>query len=88
MTTFTAEEVVSLNEFQRSGVFHPFTCGTKEKHGRGDAEELVATLDGWVCPSCDYTQNWAHEFMKDGSWKKAAGPVLAKINPKYGDHSE
>lgn len=24
--------------------------------------ELVATLDGWICPTCDYTQNWAHAF--------------------------
>lgn len=22
--------------------------------------ELVATVNGWICPTCDYTQNWAH----------------------------
>ena len=21
---------------------------------------LVATKNGWICPVCDYTQNWAH----------------------------
>lgn len=25
--------------------------------------ELVATINGWICPTCDYTQDWAHEFM-------------------------
>ena len=24
---------------------------------------LVATADGWVCETCDYTQDWAHEAM-------------------------
>lgn len=24
---------------------------------------LIATEKGWVCPVCDYTQNWAHDFM-------------------------
>lgn len=23
---------------------------------------LVATVNGWICPTCDYTQNWAHAF--------------------------
>lgn len=25
--------------------------------------ELVATVNGWICPTCDYTQNWCHEAM-------------------------
>jgi hypothetical protein len=24
---------------------------------------LMATSDGWVCPFCDYRQDWAHDFM-------------------------
>jgi len=24
---------------------------------------LIATKDGWVCPVCDYKQNWAYTFM-------------------------
>ena len=27
---------------------------------------LVATEAGWVCPTCDYTQDWAHEAMLMG----------------------
>ena len=26
---------------------------------------LIATEEGWVCPVCDYKQNWAHDFMMD-----------------------
>jgi hypothetical protein len=32
---------------------------------------LIATENGWVCPSCDYTQTWAWKWMADFSWKKA-----------------
>jgi hypothetical protein len=24
---------------------------------------LVATPRGWICRDCEYTQNWAHDFM-------------------------
>jgi hypothetical protein len=24
---------------------------------------LIATQKGWICPCCDYTQNWAHASM-------------------------
>lgn len=27
------------------------------------ATNLVATENGWICPVCGYTQNWAHLFM-------------------------
>lgn len=28
-----------------------------------DDRKLVATNEGWMCPTCDYTQNWAHASM-------------------------
>ena len=59
---FTARQVEILNQYQQSGVFHPFTCGNREH--KGD-DVLVAKEDGWHCPTCDYTQNWAHEIMVD-----------------------
>ena len=62
---FQPEEVESLNDFQMSGVMHPFTCGKSHPEPR----TLLATTRGWVCPVCDYTQDWAHDFMKDGSWR-------------------
>jgi len=53
--------VDALNRFQRIGTVHPFTCGNEHEGDR----DLVATKDGWICPNCDYTQDWAHEFMAD-----------------------
>jgi len=25
---------------------------------------LIATENGWICPVCDYKQDWAHDFTK------------------------
>lgn len=63
MAPFTSEQVRHLNEFQRSGAMHPFTCADHSNHS------LVATEEGWTCPKegCEYKQNWAHVWMADGS---------------------
>ena len=66
---FTPEQVEALNHWQHSGKIHPFTCGgnrTDELHLDGQGV-LVATREGWVCPYCDYKQDWAHDFM--AIWK-------------------
>lgn len=57
---WTKEQVAHANEFQQSGTMHPFTCTT-------DSTMLVATTEGWICPTCDYTQNWAYRGMLDGA---------------------
>ena len=71
---FNEEQIKSINEFQQSGAFHPFTCGsgrrTDADHTDGEGL-LVATADGMICPFCDYRQDWVHDFMADGSWKKS-----------------
>lgn len=70
---FTEDQVESFNAYQKSGKFHPFTCcsGNRTDENHTDDEGLlVCTLDGIVCPYCDYTQDWAHAWMLDGSWKK------------------
>ena len=59
---FTPARVASLNAFQASGAFHEFTCGS-------DATVLMAREDGWHCPACTYTQDWAYEPMADESWR-------------------
>ena len=61
---FSEEQVESLNAYQNSGVFHPFT------HCNGTAI-LEARKDGWFCPSCQKmtNQNWAWRWMADNSWK-------------------
>ncbi len=67
---FTPDEVFSLNGYQQSGSGHPFTCGGGHRTEQPDGEGiLVATVRGWVCPYCDYQQDWARPWMKDGSWR-------------------
>jgi hypothetical protein len=63
---WTGNEVDSLNAYQKAGFVHPFTCGS----GKHPTSSLVAKPDGWHCEHCDYTQNWAHEFMANWAWSK------------------
>jgi|HubBroStandDraft_2_1064218.scaffolds.fasta_scaffold215076_3 hypothetical protein len=59
---WTPEQVLSLNRFQASGVYHPFTSAA--------GKELLATAAGWVeVEGGPVVQTWAHEFMLDGSWQ-------------------
>lgn len=78
---FSDEQVKNLNEYQKSGKFHPFTCCSPEDikdcmRGVFFANEneinmeqneglLTAKNEGWVCPCGKYTQNWAHKFMSE-----------------------
>jgi len=64
LAPFTPDQVESLNGYQVAEVFHPFTCGNDSSHF-----VLIAEPAGWVCLDCDYTQNWAHEWMADWSWR-------------------
>jgi len=64
---FTPDEVNSLNQYQCSG-FHPFTCpnrGSQHFSNGIDLGVLIPTTRGWICQYCDYTQDWAHDFMKN-----------------------
>lgn len=72
---WTDEQVAALNASQGS-YGHPFTCGGDrmddahrayaEEEG-GDFGQLIATRRGWVCPVCEYRQNWAHPFQFKGA---------------------
>jgi hypothetical protein len=68
---WTPTQVRALNERQRCGIVHPFTCRrrTKSPHWYkwGDFGILVATVSGWVCRDCGYTQDWAYDFMFKGA---------------------
>lgn len=62
-----AEELVrTLNATQRSRRVHPYTCENRGDGNHpfepeyGDTGVLRATENGWICPYCDYTQDWAH----------------------------
>lgn len=66
MAIFNAEQVDSINDYQKCGQWHPFTCGNKHDGAR----ILVANEDGMKCPTCDYTQDWVHDFMANRNWEK------------------
>lgn len=74
---WTPEQVASLTGFQQRGSMHPFTCGRDECRRATGSEPLTATVGGWVCPHCDYRQDWAHAWMADWSWQRS--PQLAMI---------
>lgn len=79
--TFPAADVAQLAKYQLAGRFHPFTCPNrgdgKHANAYGDIGALVATTRGWICPFCDYTQDWAHDFMRQGSALDATPEALA-----------
>lgn len=66
---WTRSEVRALNTYQRSGIFHEFTCGAYPPNDRqmeACGAALVATADGWCCPRCGrWKQTWAHQFMAE-----------------------
>lgn len=54
---WSPEQIKTLEAWQRNKDLHPYTCGNGL---HSITQVLIPTVDGWVCPSCDYTQNWAH----------------------------
>lgn len=63
---FTSKQVKGLNQYQKEGMLHNFTCGNP-KHPDYMDDVLIASKEGWSCPSCNYKQDWAWNFMADGS---------------------
>lgn len=74
-TIFTPEQVERLWQYQfgpwrdlfdtESNLpsrMHPYTCANRHDHPivAGDKGVLVPTVRGWICPFCEYQQDWAH----------------------------
>lgn len=64
---WTPEQVKMLEKRQRDPRSHPYTCGHRDdgKHFSSlglDLGALVPTIYGWICPSCEYRHNRAHEI--------------------------
>lgn len=57
---WTDEQVAALNRWQEWDNIHPFTCINSHSP---ETRDLIACETGWFCRWCDYTQNWAHDFM-------------------------
>ncbi len=68
---FSSDQLRALNQSQRSGRFHPLTCGGSRSdsahrvyaaaHNDPDYGVLVATDEGWKCPVCGYSQSWVFQ---------------------------
>lgn len=66
-TPFTYEQVKKLNQYQRSGKFHPYTCGDPviPRSNHSDEEGILfATPDGLIC-ECGYKQHWAWKWTAE-----------------------
>lgn len=65
----TPDQILALNHYQ-NGPMHAFTCPKRDdgdhRYFNGDVGALVATRYGWICPWCEYEQDWAHEIMAEG----------------------
>ena len=73
---FTDDQVRSINAYQESRAFHPFTC---PKCG-STLKAAPYGIDCYVCGK--WFQTWVHAFMADWSWQGPAPgriPVLDKI---------
>jgi glutaredoxin len=77
---FTPDEVVKLAAYQANDFWHPFTCPNRSdgnhRYVFGDVGALVPTTRGWICPFCDYTQNWAHSAMLEGGLDLKADVIV------------
>jgi hypothetical protein len=68
---WTQDQVASLNSYQASGRFHPFTG---ERGPKGEETALIATKEGWVeKDGGPVVQTWAHQFMTDWTWDHPRG---------------
>jgi hypothetical protein len=73
VSPFSDSQVQALNEWQSiTGIAptgHPFTCRNQRDQAHQVAglleSVLIATPCGWVCPCCDYTQDWAFAGMAE-----------------------
>lgn len=60
---WTAEEIASINDYQRSNSFMPFVCS--EMHA------LIAKADGLFCSRCPtFSLKWVYPWILDASWKE------------------
>ncbi len=77
---FTADEVANLVAWQECGLYHPFTCPNRGELPHPPNAVLAPDEEsGWTCGHCDYTQDWAHDFMLDGSAVRNARETIKQI---------
>lgn len=67
---FDERQLASLRGYQSAFYVHPFTCcGIPQ----------VPEADGMHCHQCGTVQDWVHNFMADGSYKRMEPTWLEAI---------
>lgn len=79
---WTAEQVAELIRWQSAGYVHEFTCSS-QTHQHSVA--LTPSVDGWICETCGYTQDWAYTYMVDGSLPPSPFAFLGINQLEYGN---
>jgi len=66
--SWSDEKINNLNKYQKSGMYHPYTCGGPlfadgfcERRSQNGEGILIPTKDGFICPCGKYTQDWVHD---------------------------
>ena len=82
--TYSKEQIQAFNEYQHSGVFHPYTCGSGNRTDKNhlDGEGLLELTESSLkCPYCDYTQNWVNSGIFDLDYSKSPYPnIFSRLN--------
>lgn len=75
---WTDTQIQHLRDWQSAGCVPEFTCGRDHEGNR----ILEPDREGWYCPSpsCDYRQDWAHDFMTDGETLAASRRMIESLN--------
>lgn len=72
-TPFSTGQVWSLNAFQDSGRFYPFTCADC-------GTPMTATVLGFVCRAkCGYYQTKTWSYAANWQWKDCTAEVAAYV---------
>lgn len=64
---FTEQQIANLVTWQQSECVHPYTCPNRSDPGHITSDRDHGMLDvnanGLHCPTCNYTQQWAHDAI-------------------------
>lgn len=69
---WTDDEVVNVWDYQDQEPFHPLTCGGSG--GPCHGVKMNVDHQGLRCPQCKRLQDWCHDFIRDGSWRRIVTP--------------
>jgi len=74
---FSPEQVAYLEIWQYALPVHPFDCRNEHEGER----TLLPTENGWICSSCDYTQDWCHASMcEKPEWEGIQNELQFEVN--------